>query len=71
MRTIHADFTARTEDQCIRIPATSRQLRAQCIRQGDRVRVTDGAVEVEARVELRPVGPVAVPTWSTLEYVDA
>lgn len=71
MRTIHADFNARTEDRCIRIPATPRQLRAQCIRQGDRVRVTDGRVEVEAQVELRALGPVAVPAWSTLEYVDA
>ncbi|MEZ4452561.1 MAG: hypothetical protein R3B09_24090 [Nannocystaceae bacterium] len=71
MRTIQANLNARTLDQCIRIPASHRELRSQCIRQGDRVRLTDGEVEVEARIEVRPSGPVAVPTWSTLVYCDA
>lgn len=68
MRTIHADLTVRTEDHCIPLPAA--RLTDLCIRAGDRVRVAAGDMEVEARVELRSDGPVAVPQWSTLTYRD-
>jgi hypothetical protein len=66
MRTIHTDITARTEDHCIPLSAT--RLRELCIRTGDRVRVAGGDMEVEAHVEVRDAGPVAVPQWSTLTY---
>lgn len=68
MRTIHADITVRTEDHCI--PLSPARLRELCIRTGDRVRLAGGDMEVEAKVELRHGGPVAVPQWSTLTYRD-
>jgi hypothetical protein len=68
MRTIHADITVRTEDHCI--PLSPARLRELCIRSGDQVRVAGGDMEVEARVELRSEGPVAVPQWDTLTYRD-
>jgi len=68
MRTIHADFSTRTEDHGIALsPAVTHQL---CIRSGDRVRLTDGDMEVEAEIELRTDGVVALPRWSTLTYLD-
>jgi len=66
MRTIHTDITARTTDHCIPLPGD--RVRDLCVRPGDRVRVAGGDMEVEARVELRDTGPVAVPQWSTLTY---
>ncbi len=68
MRTIHTDITVRTADHCI--PLSQDRLRDLCIRAGDRVVVAGGDMEVEARVELRDTGPVAVPQWSTLTYRD-
>ena len=68
MRTIHADLTVRTEDHCIPLPAA--RLKDLCIRAGDRVRLAGPDMEVEARVELRSAGPVAVPQWNTLTYLD-
>ena len=68
MRTIHADITVRTADHCIPLPQD--RLRDLCIRAGDHVVVAGGDMEVEARVELRSDGPVAVPQWSTLTYRD-
>lgn len=70
MQTIHADFSARTTDQCICIPSPVHRLRQLCIRPGDRVRLTDGDLEVEADVEYRDDGAVALPRWSTLTYVE-
>ncbi len=69
MRTIHADLALRTRSQCIRFPST-RQLRELCVRAGDRVRLCDGAVEVEAQVVLEAGVPVARPSWDTLTYTD-
>lgn len=68
MRTIHADIMVRTADHCI--PLSPARLRELCIRSGDHVRVAGGDLEVEARVELRHEGPVAVPAWDTLTYRD-
>lgn len=68
MRTIHADITVRTEDHCI--PLSPARMRELCIRSGDLVRLAGGDMEVEARVELRREGPVAVPQWNTLTYRD-
>ncbi len=66
MRTIHTDITARTADHCI--PLSPMRLRDLCVRAGDRVRVASPDMEVEAHVELREDGPVAVPVWNTLSY---
>lgn len=68
MRTIHADISVRTEDHCI--PLSPARMRELCIRFGDRIRVAGGDMEVEAHVELRRQGPVAVPQWDTLTYRD-
>ncbi len=68
MRTIHTDMTVRTPDHCI--PLSAARLRELCIRAGDRVRVANADMEVEARVELRDGTPVAVPQWNTLTYRD-
>jgi hypothetical protein len=68
MRTIHTDLSARTADHCILLP--TRNLRELCVRIGDHVRLLGADVEVEATIELRAGVAVAVPEWSTLEYVD-
>ncbi|MDC0674913.1 hypothetical protein [Nannocystis radixulma] len=70
MRTIEANLDDRTLDHCIRIPLTIHRLGELCIRAGDRVRLTGEDMEVEAKVEFRASEAVAVPTWSTLTYVD-
>lgn len=70
MRTIEANLNDRTRDHCIRIPLTMRRLGELCIRAGDSVRLTGDDMEVEAKVEFRAGGAVAVPEWSTLAYVD-
>lgn len=68
MRTIRTDLSARTADHCILL--NSRSLRDLCVRAGDRVRLRGADVAVEADVEVRGDDTVAVPRWSTLEYVD-
>jgi hypothetical protein len=70
MRTIEANLNDRTRDHCIPIRMPIRRLAELCIRAGDRVRLAGGDMEVEARVEFREDGAVAVPAWSTLAYVD-
>lgn len=68
MRTIQTNLNDRTKDHCIKL--SPRQLSGLCVRAGDRVRLTDADMEVEARLELRAGEVVAVPHWSTLSYVD-
>ncbi|MDC0723327.1 hypothetical protein [Nannocystis bainbridge] len=70
MRTIEANLNDRTVDHCIRIAMTEHRLGELCIRAGDQVRLVGEDMEVEAKVEFRASGAVAVPTWSTLTYVD-
>ena len=68
MRTIHTDLALRTADNRIRLPI--RQVMHLCVREGDRVRISDGAMEVEARVELRLGAPLGRADWGTLIYTD-
>lgn len=70
MRTIETNLNDRTNDHCIRLSLSARQLSGLCVRAGDRVRLTDADMEVEAQLELRAGELVAVPHWSTLEYCD-
>lgn len=68
MRTIHIDLSHRTADHCI--PLSTVRLTELCVRPGDRVRVANRGMEVEADVEQRDDGFVAVPRWNTLTYTD-
>ncbi|MEZ4382310.1 MAG: hypothetical protein R3A79_13240 [Nannocystaceae bacterium] len=68
MRTIHTDLNLRTADHRIRLPI--QKIIALRIREGDRVRLTDGAMEVEAMVETRLGAPLGRPDWATLIYAD-
>ncbi|MCB9568020.1 MAG: hypothetical protein H6710_12560 [Myxococcales bacterium] len=68
MRTIHTDLSLRTHDNRIRLPI--RPTISLRIREGDRVRLSDGQMEVEAMVELRLGAPLARPDWATLIYAD-
>lgn len=70
MRTIEANLYDRTRDHCIRISLPLHRLQAMCIHAGDRVRLTGDDMEVEAKIEFRTGGAVAVPQWSTLAYAD-
>ena len=68
MRTIHTDLKMRTEDNRIRLPI--RQIMDLRICEGDRVRISDGMMEVEAKVELRLGAPLGRADWGTLVYAD-
>ena len=69
MRTIYADLSCRAPDrQCILLPA--QRLDELHVGAGDRVRVANRGMEVEADIELRDGQVVAVPRWSTLTYTD-
>lgn len=68
MRTIHTDLSHRTADHCI--PLSPLRAKELCVRAGDRVRVANRDMEVEADIELRDGHLVAVPCWSTLTYTD-
>lgn len=69
MRTIYADLSCRAPDhQCILLPA--QRLTELCLRAGDRVRVANRGMEVEADIELRDGEVVAIPHWGTLTYTD-
>ena len=69
MRTIYADLSCRTPDhQCILLPA--RPLAELCVSAGDRVRVANRGMEVEADLALRDGLVVAIPQWNTLTYTD-
>lgn len=69
MRTIHTDLALRTRDNRIRLPI--RQIMHLRICEGDRVRISDGAMEVEASVEVRLGAPLGRADWATLVYADA
>lgn len=66
MRTITADFNSRFHNG-IRLDGNA--LREKMVRAGHRIRVTDDYQEVEAEVVNRDGMFVAVPDWSTLDYV--
>jgi anaerobic selenocysteine-containing dehydrogenase len=69
MRTIYADLSCRAPDrQCVLLPA--QPLTELHVRAGDRVRVANRGMEVEADIELRDGLVVAIPRWSTLTYID-
>jgi hypothetical protein len=68
MRTIYTDLSRRAPDQCVLLSAP--RLAELCVRPGDRVRIANRGMEVEADIELRGETFVAVPHWNTLTYTD-
>lgn len=68
MRTIYTDLSRRAPDQCVLLSAP--RLTELCVRAGDRVRIANRGMEVEADIELRGETFVAVPHWNTLTYTD-
>lgn len=69
MRTIYTDLSHRAPDpQCVLLSAP--RLAELCVRAGDRVRIANRGMEVEADIELRGDTFVAVPHWNTLTYTD-
>ena len=69
MRTIYTDLSRRAPDhQCVLLSAP--RLAELCVRPGNRVRIANRGMEVEADIELRGDTFVAVPHWNTLTYTD-
>jgi hypothetical protein len=69
MRTIYTDLSRRAPDrECIMLSAP--RLAELCVRPGDRVRIANRGMEVEADIELRGEQFVAIPHWGTLTYTD-
>ena len=73
MNPIFADFNAMTESRQVRLTCQGSQddLRAGGVLPGDWVWLTDGEMEVGARVEADNEGRTyGVPAWDTLVYLD-
>jgi formylmethanofuran dehydrogenase subunit D len=69
MTTIHADFNAMTEDRLIRLTTrgSSDDIKRFGVRVGDRVKLSDGELVVEALVaEDSYYGLVGIPAWETM-----
>ena len=73
MTTIYADFNALTEDRSIRLTTVGSQadVREHGVRPGDRVRLSDGELQVDALVaEDARYGLVGIPSWETMVDVE-
>ena len=69
MTTIYADFNALTEDRSIRLTTRGSwdDIGRFGVRPGDWVRLSDGEMQVTARVAEDPrYGLVGIPSWETL-----
>ena len=73
MITIYADFNALTEDRsiCLTTVGSRADLLAHDIQPGDRVRLSDGELLVEALVaEDARYGLVGIPSWETMVDIE-
>ncbi|MGB1013507.1 MAG: hypothetical protein ACPG4T_05170 [Nannocystaceae bacterium] len=70
MRTVTANFNRRTTDQRIVLGVGVRSIAGAPIAAGQRIRLTDRAMEVEADVVEAAGILVAVARWETLDFVD-
>jgi len=73
MKTVEADFNALTSDEYVRLTTcgSERSMSAQGVRPGEWVWLSDGEMEVGARVEADHEGRLyGVPAWDTLVYLD-
>jgi len=68
MRTLNADFNARTSDRAAIV--LGHDAERKMIRVGMKVRLTDDSIEVEAVVVQRDGLLVAIPEWGTLDYLN-
>lgn len=70
MRTVTANFQRRTVDHNIVLGAVVRSIAGAPVLAGQRVRLTDAKMEVEADVVERAGILVAVANWDTLMFLD-
>ena len=73
VKTLFADFNARDADGAVRLdsPADRAAIRAAGALPGERVRLSDGEIAVEALLKWSAArGHWGVPNWASIVYLD-